>query len=246
MTSWHDIQSLTKLLNNDFKGKNESLKLISSIIDDEITSHSISADRILLAGFSQGGAMSIFTGLQYPKKLAGIISLSGYLCDFSMEKLIHEQNKKTPIFLFHAEHDNVVRKEFGMINVQGHVHSFMLVFFLFALFWVSGEKTSEYLKKVGCTVTWKTYNIFYHGCDEEEMRDMITEIGKLLPNDKKQDTKSTEKKQNLLCLNVCLLVQNQFSSKKIKQLHGLHVTLKKFQKKLFYACFMIDLRTYFL
>jgi len=170
MTAWHDIQSLTKLLDNNFKGKQESLKMINAIIDNEINNQHIPSERILLAGFSQGGAMSIYVGLQYSKKLAGIISLSGYVCDFKMKELIHKENLTTPVFLFHAKNDNIVQRQFG-------------------------EKSSDYLKEAGCNVTWKTFDIDYHGCSEEEMRDMMLQIGNLLPAKTKEKTEKTNDKE---------------------------------------------------
>ncbi len=78
MTAWHDLKGLSSLDKETYNGIEDGVKIVEDLIADEIKS-GIPSDRIILAGFSQGAAMSLYVGLQYQQKLAGIISLSGYL-----------------------------------------------------------------------------------------------------------------------------------------------------------------------
>ena len=74
----------------------------------------VASDRIVLAGFSQGGAMALYTGARHPDKLAGIIGLSCYM-PFA-DKLATEAgsaNRATPIFLAHGSFDEVIESRFG-------------------------------------------------------------------------------------------------------------------------------------
>lgn len=87
--------------NEDAEGIKASAEYLHSIIQQEIDA-GIPADRIVLGGFSQGGAMSIYTGLMAKVKLAGIVSLSGWLL---LSKTFREAlnagpklNENTPIF----------------------------------------------------------------------------------------------------------------------------------------------------
>ena len=78
------------------------------MIDEEIESGTPS-EKILLAGFSQGGVIALQTGLRYPKKLAGIMALSTYI-PFKDNTIAqsHEAQKTLPIFAAHGEHDPVI------------------------------------------------------------------------------------------------------------------------------------------
>eukprot|EP01084_Bolivina_argentea_P097494 175266_1 len=90
--------------------KNDSMEYIHSLINNEIKLCKISSNRIIVGGFSQGGAMSIYSGLLCESKLAAVICCSGYLLDFNIknEQILKLQNRKTPIFMFHGKKDGVV------------------------------------------------------------------------------------------------------------------------------------------
>jgi lysophospholipase I len=95
----------------DDTGILQSQAYFHSLIQDEISA-GIPADRIVLGGFSQGGAMSIFSGLTAPVKLAGIIGLSSWLLlhqSFASHVPAGEINKATPIFMGHGDRDPLVR-----------------------------------------------------------------------------------------------------------------------------------------
>ncbi|OGT97230.1 MAG: carboxylesterase, partial [Gammaproteobacteria bacterium RIFOXYB2_FULL_38_6] len=106
--AWYDVKSLTDLNHEDEKGIRESNQFIETLIEEQMNS-GIESKNIFLAGFSQGAAMSLFTGLRYPKPLAGIIALSGYLP--LPEKIKTErssQNQTVPIFMAHGTCDTIV------------------------------------------------------------------------------------------------------------------------------------------
>ena len=86
MNGWYDIEDTQNRDKNVYDGKDVSMKYIHSLIDKEIKETQIKSDRFIIGGFSQGGAMSIYSGLLYPNKLAALICCSGYLLDFSINK----------------------------------------------------------------------------------------------------------------------------------------------------------------
>lgn len=108
MRSWYDIKSMDLHDRADLSGVQSSEKLVQSLIDEQIES-GIPASKIVLAGFSQGGVLSLYTGLRFTQSLAGIMALSCYLP--SPDKLpdeVSQANKATPILQHHGEQDDVV------------------------------------------------------------------------------------------------------------------------------------------
>jgi phospholipase/carboxylesterase len=108
MRSWYDITGLEAGRREDEGGLRASQKEIEALIERE-KARGIPASRILLAGFSQGCAMAIQTGLRHPETLAGLLCLSGYvpLSDkLGTERT--EASKAMPIFMAHGRYDNVV------------------------------------------------------------------------------------------------------------------------------------------
>ena len=103
---WGDLEGRGKQA--DEKGVRASQAAIGDLIAHEISS-GIAAGKIVLAGFSQGGAVALQTGLRYPQKLAGVMALSTYLpLAESFEQEATPQNRTTPIFMAHGTHDQVV------------------------------------------------------------------------------------------------------------------------------------------
>lgn len=108
MRAWYDIFELELARREDQEGIQSSTQLITSLIEREVTL-GIPTQRIVLAGFSQGGAMALHAGLRYPKPLGGIIALSSYLLlveDFAKKR--HPANQLTPIFIAHGLFDPIV------------------------------------------------------------------------------------------------------------------------------------------
>jgi phospholipase/carboxylesterase len=108
MRAWYDITSLDFNNRADSQGVKESSEQVANLIEKEI-SQGIPANKIVLAGFSQGGVIALHLGTRYEKTLAGVMSMSSYMSE--SEKLIdegHSANKNTPIFVAHGTHDDVV------------------------------------------------------------------------------------------------------------------------------------------
>jgi phospholipase/carboxylesterase len=109
MRAWYDILGLdARELREDERGLRESQALVEGLIARE-KERGIAAARIVLAGFSQGSAMTLMTGLRHAERLAGLVGLSGYLplaARTVAER--HDANRDTPIFLAHGSADPVI------------------------------------------------------------------------------------------------------------------------------------------
>ena len=149
MRAWYDILHLdiggagsTGRPREDEKGLRAAQAMVDALIDAEVA-RGIPASRILLAGFSQGAAMTLMTGLRQPARLAGLIALSGYL---PLGPLLaaerHAVNHDVPIFMAHGTFDPVVRLERAM-------------------------QSRDQLIKLGYHVDWHTYPMQHSVCGEE-------------------------------------------------------------------------------
>ena len=108
MRSWYDIKSMDLHDRADLQGVMASEQAVQQLIKEQIDK-GISADKIILAGFSQGGVMSLFTGLRFTQKLAGIMALSCYLPGGEhLPDHLADENRATPILQHHGEQDDVV------------------------------------------------------------------------------------------------------------------------------------------
>jgi phospholipase/carboxylesterase len=145
MRAWYDVtydDLEGRSRRPDEAGVRASQEAIGKLIARE-TGRGIAAERIVLAGFSQGGAIALQAGLRYPQRLAGIMALSTYLP--LAESLAHEAahvNARTPIFMAHGTHDPVVPYAMG-----------------------SGSR--ELLGKMGYDVEWHEYSMQHSVCLEE-------------------------------------------------------------------------------
>jgi len=146
MPAWYDILGADLISQQDAVGIKRSQNAIAALIDREL-GRGISHQNIVLAGFSQGCAMALHTGLRYKQKLAGIVALSGYLP--LADTLAHERsqtNANTPIFIAHGTQDPVV-----VIN--------------------RGEVSKNALIALGYSVQWKTY-VMGHSVHPDELADI--------------------------------------------------------------------------
>jgi phospholipase/carboxylesterase len=108
MRAWYDIIGIDRRSAEDFRGIAESADSIGGLIHRE-HARGISSDRILLAGFSQGGAMALHIATRHPDKFAGVIALSCYLpLAREFARLRGGANQATPIFMAHGTQDPVV------------------------------------------------------------------------------------------------------------------------------------------
>jgi predicted esterase len=106
---------------HDEVGILRSREIFTKFIADEAAA-GIPSNRVILGGFSQGGAMSIFTGVTTPHKLAGVFGLSCYLVMGNKVKELakdaKEVNKDTPWFIGHGDADEVVKYEWGQKTAE--------------------------------------------------------------------------------------------------------------------------------
>ena len=108
MPAWYDIPAMDFSRGQDRAGIETSAHSITALMEREIEA-GIPAERILLAGFSQGGAMVLHVGLRYPVRLAGVLALSAYLpLADSLESEAAEANRAVPIMMAHGTQDPVV------------------------------------------------------------------------------------------------------------------------------------------
>ncbi|MCD6046029.1 MAG: putative esterase [Gammaproteobacteria bacterium] len=138
MPAWFDITTLTPELKIDEKGLTAAIKAAHDLIRAEINK-GISPTRIVLAGFSQGGAIALSAALTYPDALAGSIALSTFI---PSTQLAHINNHRPPIYMAHGTLDDVVPISLG-------------------------EQTCHLLKKQGFDVSWNTYAMAHEVCKKE-------------------------------------------------------------------------------
>ena len=113
MRAWYDIKTMDFNNRADLEGVLESAHEVERLLNAEIEK-GIPAEKIVLAGFSQGGVIAYHLGLRLDKSLAGILALSTYMC--KPEQLgneAHDANRNTPIFVGHGQDDEVVPMSMG-------------------------------------------------------------------------------------------------------------------------------------
>ncbi|QQX82147.1 alpha/beta hydrolase fold domain-containing protein [Shewanella sp. KX20019] len=154
MRSWYDIKSMDLHDRADMQGVLDSEVQIKALINEQIAL-GIDPSNIVLAGFSQGGVMSLFTGLRLQHKLAGIMALSCYLP--TADKLPNDLasvNISTPILQQHGVQDEVVALSAGLMAF-------------------------ELLKLQGYDNQWQTYDMG-HNVLPEQLRDISKWLQKVL------------------------------------------------------------------
>ncbi len=109
MRAWYDIRSLDRRPDREDPAQIlSSAAKISALIEREVE-RGVSPARIVLGGFSQGGAMTLYTGLRYPRQLAGLVALSAYmLLPEQLEGEVAEVNRGTPALIAHGTFDDLV------------------------------------------------------------------------------------------------------------------------------------------
>lgn len=117
MRGWYDITSLNfDEREQDLPGTQASANAVDDLIEQEIA-RGVPAENIILAGFSQGGAIALFAGLTSKHRVAGILALSTYLplADTAFEKMMlqADDRKTLPIFFAHGSHDDVIHLKYA-------------------------------------------------------------------------------------------------------------------------------------
>ncbi len=119
MPAWYDIRHGDLSQREDAAGLRQSQAQIEALIEREAREHQIPPERVVLAGFSQGCAMTLMTGLRHSRRLAGLVGLSGYLPLLAQtEAERHEANARTPIFLAHGDADGIVAPARAQASLQ--------------------------------------------------------------------------------------------------------------------------------
>ena len=108
MRAWYDIAGLDRRVPQDEAGIRASAEAVRALLARE-HDRGIASDRIVLAGFSQGGAIALFAGLREPARLAGVLALSTYLpLADRLDAEAHPANAAVPILMAHGTHDSMV------------------------------------------------------------------------------------------------------------------------------------------
>ena len=108
MRAWYDIKSMDFDKRADLAGVRESAQQVEQLIEAEI-SNGVPAEKIILAGFSQGGVIALHLGPRFSQSLGGIMGLSTYMCQPELlASEAHPANQQTPVFMAHGEMDDVV------------------------------------------------------------------------------------------------------------------------------------------
>ncbi|MDQ6989967.1 MAG: alpha/beta hydrolase fold domain-containing protein [Mariprofundaceae bacterium] len=137
MPAWYDIKGDNIEGRQDQSGIHQSAQAIQQLIEHE-KKRGIPAERIILAGFSQGGAMALYVGLRQPQALAGILGLSCYTLLPDEQQSI-QPCPQTPIQLAHGIDDDIVPLALG-------------------------EASLAYLQQQQCKVAWQTYPMAHSLC----------------------------------------------------------------------------------
>lgn len=118
MRSWYDIADIDIGAKQDATGIRASQAEIEKFIMQE-KSRGIAEENIFVAGFSQGGAIALHTGLRHPARLGGILALSTYLpLADTLSQEVSLSAKNTPIFFAHGKHDSVVPYALGKLSAD--------------------------------------------------------------------------------------------------------------------------------
>jgi phospholipase/carboxylesterase len=141
MRAWYDILQLGGGA-EDEAGIRGSEDLLKSLIAREMK-NGMPSGKIVLAGFSQGGAIALQTALRYPEPLAGVLALSTYLpISQTLDKEKSPANLKTPIFMAHGLYDDIIPLR-------------------------RAEQSAKILVDQGYAVEWHTYPMPHSVCAEE-------------------------------------------------------------------------------
>jgi len=118
MPGWYDISSLSIVDQEDEAGIRESSTILKQLCEEQ-EADGIESERIILAGFSQGGAIALHCGCRYPRPLAGIIALSTYLAlPETLADEVSDCATEIPVFMAHGRQDDVVAYEYGIQSME--------------------------------------------------------------------------------------------------------------------------------
>jgi phospholipase/carboxylesterase len=142
MRAWYDVAGFDRRAPQDAAGIRQSAEALGALVRRE-RGRGIPSDRIVVAGFSQGGAMALQLGLRWPERLAGIVALSTWLpLADTLEAEAHPANSGVPVLMAHGSHDSVIPI-------------------------AAGEASRDALRARGYAVEWRSYPMPHSVCGEE-------------------------------------------------------------------------------
>lgn len=153
MRAWYDILSMDIPQRQDEAGIRASGRLIDRLIVQQ-RERGIPSERIIVAGFSQGGAVALHTGLRYPEPLGGILALSAYLpLAETVAQEVHPANAGVSIMMTHGDHDPVIAPRHALAS-------------------------RDRLESLGYKIDWHVYPMAHEVCWEEitDIRDWLARV----------------------------------------------------------------------
>jgi phospholipase/carboxylesterase len=154
MRAWYDVYGVEGVRREDEPGIRASQGRVEALIARE-TARGIPTARLVVAGFSQGGAIALHTGLRHAERLAGILALSTYLpLPGTLAAEAHAANRDVPIFMAHGTHDQLITL-------------------------ARAQRSRDRLLELGYRVEWHEYPMAHQVCDEE-LRDVSTWLRRVL------------------------------------------------------------------
>ncbi|MFC0676620.1 alpha/beta hydrolase [Lysobacter korlensis] len=145
MRAWYDIRDFNLANRADREGVEQSIAQVEALIAREVE-RGIDPSRIVLAGFSQGGAVTLAVGLQRTQPLAGLVVLSAYLTAVPNADDVPEAARRQPAFIAHGSHDPVVP-------------------------FIAGQQSTGVLRELGFDVEWHAYPMA-HQVSAEQIADL--------------------------------------------------------------------------
>ncbi len=154
MRAWYDVRALAGVRREDEAGVRQSARQVEALLARE-RQRGIAPRRLVIAGFSQGGAMALHVGLRHPDRLAGILALSCYLpLAVTLDAELSPANRDVPIFWAHGVHDPMIPQAMA-------------------------EQGRAQLAQLGYQIDWHQYPI-PHSVSAEEIADVARWLARVL------------------------------------------------------------------
>lgn len=156
MSAWFDLASLDENKVEDQTSIMRAVDRLHDFIDEEIASSKVPSTRTILAGFSQGGALAMYSAFTYHKRLAGVFAMSSWpLIRHTMPEAA-VNNTNTPMLQCHGTEDPVIYYQWGLI-------------------------LAEMGKKLNPKYEFKSYDGLMHAVNDQELQDVKNFINKIFP-----------------------------------------------------------------
>lgn len=155
MPSWFDLKSLDASGEEDEPGIKKAAEGVHALINAEINA-GIPSERIVIGGFSQGGALALYSAFTFPEKIGGVMALSCWLPLHKQFPACLKGNKDTEVIQCHGDCDPLVPYKWG-------------------------QMTASCLKQFASKVDFRSFRGLGHSSNDEEMAELKTFVEKVLP-----------------------------------------------------------------